>query len=66
MKWIQITEKEPTKEYCRCEVVTDRDRTLQVDYYEEFGIFTDDDGNELGWKDNGSNPELVIKWREVE
>lgn len=63
--WNDINKIEPNKEYCRCEVITDRGRTVQVDYYDEFGIFTDDDDNELGWKDNGEKPELVIKWREV-
>ena len=65
MDWKNIIEEEPNKDYSSCEVVTDRGRTVEVVYYDEFGIFVDDDENELGWEDNGEKPELVVKWREI-
>lgn len=61
--FIDINEIEPTED-CRCKIVTDLGRTIEVDYYEEFGIFMDDD-REYGWKNNGENPELVIKWIKI-
>lgn len=63
MKFIDINKIEPTKEYCRCEVITNLGRIIEVDYYEEWGIFMDDDDGEYGWK--GEHTELVIKWREL-
>ena len=59
-----ITKIEP-QEDCRCRVLTNRGRTLELDYYEEHG-FWDDDGENYGWKDNGYNPELVIEWIKIE
>jgi len=66
MEYLDISKIEPTKDYCRCEVLTNLGRTIEVDYWDEYGIFLDDSGNEIGWKDNGENPELVVKWREIE
>lgn len=63
--YINILEKEPFKEYCKCKVITNLGRTVEVDYYNEYGIFWDEDGNELGWINNGENPELVLKWKEI-
>ena len=62
MEFIDINKTEPTKDYYRCEIITDCGRTIEVEYYEYWGIFMDDE-NEYGWKDNGENPELVVKWR---
>ena len=62
LEYIDILKKQPTQDYCKCEIVTNRGRILEVEYYDEYGTFCDDD-NEYGWVDNGDNPELVIKWR---
>ena len=63
MKYVNINEIEPSKDYMRCLVKTNLNREFEVDYYDEYGIFFTDDDGEIGWK--GKN-ELVIYWKEIE
>jgi hypothetical protein len=64
MEYLNINITEPTKDYCRCKIITNLGREIEVNYYSEFGIFIDED-DEYGWIDNGFDPELVVKWKEI-
>lgn len=65
MCYIDITKIEPTKEYMRCLVKTNQNRELEVDYYEDYGIFILDNDDEIGWIFNGEHNELVTHWKEI-
>lgn len=60
-----INEVQPTKS-CKCKVITNRGETLEVYYDDYYPIFFKNNGDDIGWKDNGHNPELVIKWIEID
>lgn len=62
MEWIDIHEEIPDRDCCQCEILTNKDRVLIVDYYADYGIFVGDN-DEYGWIDTGGLNELVIKWR---
>jgi len=66
MKFIHINENKPSKEYCRCKIITIKGNLIEVDFYAEIGVFIDDDDNEYGWIDNEEDPELVTYWKELE
>lgn len=59
--WIDIKKNEPTFEYAELIVKTDSGKEFDAIYMEEYDIFfvNHEDYFELGWKDNGENPELV-------
>jgi hypothetical protein len=67
MSYHNIQEIQPDKEYVVCSVKTNWNRTIQAIYHGDLGIFytDDDEDKEIGWKDNGEQPELITHWKEI-
>ncbi len=66
MSWINIMALSPA-DAADCKVKTSLGRELDAVYYDCWGTFqidTDDyPSGDMGWKDNGENPELVTHWK---
>lgn len=61
-KWIDITLTQPNDSQI-CKIKTSSGRELEGVYYDEWGtFFLNNEDIELGWKDNGEQPELVTYW----
>lgn len=69
MEWIDIKRDEPYHDGFY-DLKTSKGRELIGEYLYEFGIFMierEEDGKEyeMGWKNNGENPEVVTHYRKA-
>ncbi len=68
MEWIDIIFKQPNDAQ-DCKVKTSLGRELDGVYYDCWGTFQMDEDDypsgDMGWIDNGENPELVMFWKPI-